>query len=90
VFIPNSFTPDGNNRNDKFYAIANGANSYKLIIYNRWGQIVFETTDPKSGWDGTFNGAECQEGVYSYMLIYKGRKTHNKQTRGSIILMRAE
>jgi len=88
VFVPNAFTPDGNNRNDVFYAIANGANTYQLYIYNRWGQLVYESADPKQGWNGEYIGQPCPEGVYSYMLIYKGRKTYTKQTRGSVILLR--
>lgn len=90
VFIPNSFTPNSDNRNENFFAIANGARTYKLIIYNRWGQIIFESTNPAQGWDGTYNNRPCPEGIYTYQLIYKGRKTFTQQKRGSIILMRPE
>ncbi|MCC7298460.1 MAG: gliding motility-associated C-terminal domain-containing protein, partial [Bacteroidia bacterium] len=90
VFVPSAFSPDGNNINEGFYAVANGAVFYELQIYNRWGQKVFETQDPKNHWNGEFNGKECPEGIYTYMLIYKGRKTATRQQRGSIILMRTQ
>lgn len=90
VFIPNTFTPNGDNRNEIFLPIANGANRYELAIYNRWGQKLFSTTDPKQGWDGTYNGKSCPEGVYAYMLIYKGRKSISQQAKGTIILLRTD
>lgn len=90
VYLPNSFTPNDDNKNEKFYVIANGATNYHLAIYNRWGQKVFETDDPNQGWDGTYNGKICPEGVYSYMFIYKGRKSFSQRKTGSIILLRAK
>lgn len=88
VYIPNTFTPNGDNRNEVFLPIANGANRYELAIFNRWGQKLFETTDPKQGWDGRFNGKDCPEGVYAYSLIYKGRKSITQLKQGSLILLR--
>jgi gliding motility-associated-like protein len=90
VFIPSAFTPDGNNKNEIFLPIANGAVRYEFIVYNRWGQIVFRTEDAKQGWNGDYKGLPCPEGVYSYQLIYKGRKSMPQQQRGSIVLMRID
>jgi gliding motility-associated-like protein len=86
-FIPNLFTPsseqpDGNN--DKFLIYGNGINedNFKFTIFNRWGEIVFETTDVNemltSGWDGTFN--EQQQPVGTYVWVMTGFQDDNDNT----------
>lgn len=70
IFIPNTFTPDGNEFNNDFIAkFALEVYDWEFVIYNRWGQIVFTSTDPKVGWDGTYLGI-VQEGTYGYVLKY--------------------
>lgn len=72
IFIPNAFTPNGDNINDRFYVMGNGLQSVKsLRIYNRWGNLIFEKTymnvnDRLQGWDGTMNGQNATPGMYSY------------------------
>ena len=88
AFIPNAFTPDGNNRNEIFKPIVAGANEYELIIYNRWGEKVFQTHNPNLGWDGNYNGNPCQNGVYLYLLTFKGKKSITKQEKGTLLLLR--
>jgi len=70
VFIPDVFTPDGAGpqRNNTFNAIASNFKAYNMRIYNRWGEKLFETDDINIGWDGTANGAECQQDVYVYHI----------------------
>lgn len=73
VYIPNTFTPDGNEFNGVFDAVTYlPVSSWKFRIYNRWGQLLFVSDDPNIGWDGTFNGALVQEGIYAYVLEYIG------------------
>ncbi|HMP87196.1 MAG TPA: gliding motility-associated C-terminal domain-containing protein, partial [Lacibacter sp.] len=73
IFIPNAFTPNGDNRNDYFYIIGNGLQSVKsLRIFNRWGNKVFERTffnanTPNLGWDGTLRGQPQPPGTYTYV-----------------------
>jgi gliding motility-associated-like protein len=70
-FIPNSFTPDGDEFNQTFLPVlTNGFNpsDYSFLIFNRWGQIVFESKNAEVGWDGTFNGEIVPEGTYTYQL----------------------
>lgn len=88
AFIPNAFTPDGNNRNEVFKPIVAGANEYQLLIYNRWGEKVFETSDKNKGWDGNYNGNPCQNGVYLYLITFKGKKSITKQEKGTLLLLR--
>ncbi|MEY3238209.1 MAG: hypothetical protein RI883_2310 [Bacteroidota bacterium] len=71
IYIPNTFTPDGNEFNNDFNAkFALEVLEWEFKIYNRWGELVYTTTDPQYGWDGTFNGKLVQEGVYAYVLRY--------------------
>jgi len=68
VFIPNAFRPGG--VNNVFNPAEHFVNSdgYSLLIYNRFGEIIFETNDPATGWDGTSKGHSCEIGVYVYRL----------------------
>ncbi len=72
IFIPNSFTPNGDGLNDRFYVLGPGLESVmSMRIYNRWGNLVFEkryinANDPLQGWDGRFNGQEVPPGTYHY------------------------
>ncbi|MBX9784788.1 MAG: PKD domain-containing protein [Chitinophagaceae bacterium] len=72
VFIPNAFTPDGNNINDRFTILGKGLQSVLFMrIYNRWGNLVFEKiyfdpNNPSLGWNGKINGTDAPPGVYSY------------------------
>ena len=68
-YIPNTFTPDGDNFNQEFEPVffsGYDPNSFNMKIFNRWGEVVFETNDSKVGWDGTYgiNGDAVQEGIY--------------------------
>jgi CHU_C Type IX secretion signal domain len=83
-YVPNAFAPDGHNTEFKPKAIYLAFTGYSLEIYNRWGQLIFKTTDYNQGWDG--NNAEG--GVYSYVIRYKNSKDESKLRRGSVVLIR--
>ena len=90
IFIPNSFTPNGDNLNDIFKVESlKEINDFKLIIYNRWGELLFESTDINKGWDGTFKNKTVPLGVYIYMLtgIIKDTGEQIKKT-GSVTVVR--
>lgn len=71
VYIPNAFTPDGNEFNNTFFGVsALDAASWNLRVYDRWGELLFETDDQFTHWDGSFKGNICQSGVYTYILKY--------------------
>ena len=73
VFLPTAFTPNSDTKNDIFKIRYNCTEfSVDLKIYNRIGQLLFETIDPDLGWDGTYKGAKAEEGVYLYELKYLG------------------
>jgi gliding motility-associated-like protein len=91
-YIPNAFTPDGDERNNTFKpVITSGVDifNYSFYIYNRWGQVIWESYNPNTGWDGTFNNIMCQDGVYTWKLKFKTPKTDEiKEFMGSLTLMR--
>lgn len=68
IFIPNAFTPNGDQKNDILYVRSNVIYTVNLIVFDRWGERVFETSDITKGWDGTFRGKKCLPGVYVYYL----------------------
>lgn len=72
VYIPNAFTPGGSDElNNTLKTVAAlGPVEWEFKIYNRWGELVFESTDPNAEWDGTYNGSPAPEGIYSYTLRY--------------------
>ncbi len=72
VFIPNTFTPDGDEFNNVFKAEHwLDVSEWEMRVYNRWGQVIFESFDSSEGWDGTFQGKYVQDGTYGYTLRYK-------------------
>lgn len=87
MHIPTAFKPAGEGVNKIFKPVIIGAKDYKLLIYNRWGQILFETTDINKGWDGTYNGQPCIGGVYAYQIIFNGRRAAKRQNNGTVLLM---
>jgi len=91
-YIPNAFTPDGDERNNTFKpVITSGVDlfNYSFYIYNRWGQVIWESYSPNIGWDGTFNNIMCQDGIYTWKLKFKTPKTDEiKEFVGSLTLIR--
>jgi gliding motility-associated-like protein len=74
MFAPNTFIPDGDGLNDNWMPVfSSGFNieNYELMIFNRWGQVVFETKDYMQGWDGKFSGIFVQDGVYSFKIKFR-------------------
>jgi gliding motility-associated-like protein len=71
VFMPNAFTPNGDGTNDVFKPVTSEPLSdYRLIIFNRTGNLLFESPSSETGWDGTFSGSPVEKGVYCWKLVY--------------------
>jgi gliding motility-associated-like protein len=68
IFVPDIFSPNGDGLNDVFFVRGKGIRQLSFIIYDRWGEKVFETTSPEIGWNGTYNGKEAEAGVYVWYL----------------------
>lgn len=94
VFVPNTFTPNGDGVNDRFYISGKGLGTVKrLAVYSRWGQLVFESrdgraNDPSYGWDGTFNGEVLQPDVFIYVLDIECQTGEPFSFKGDISLVR--
>jgi gliding motility-associated-like protein len=91
IRFPNVFTPNGDQKNDFFAPEFKEISLYKLLIFNRWGQEIYRSNDPQSGWDGRFNTQECQAGTYYYSATYQF--TNHNGTKeitqtGSLMLLR--
>ena len=71
IFVPNAFTPDnGDQLNNTFQVQGVSVSKYHIVIYDRWGGLVFESHDINLSWDGTLNGSPAASGIYSYKIWY--------------------
>jgi gliding motility-associated-like protein len=72
LYIPNAFTPNNDGRNDTFKPVSKcNLSFYRMFIYNRWGEKLFESDDVNNGWDGKRNGVPSPGDVYVYKIVYK-------------------
>jgi gliding motility-associated-like protein len=88
MYVPNAFTPNGDNRNDVFLPVLRSAKLFELKIYNRWGQEIFHSTDPQQGWDGSFNGEVCKQDVYNWTIELSTLSGERRMQSGTVSLLR--
>jgi gliding motility-associated-like protein len=90
LYMPTAFSPNGDNINDVFKPIGSGLveDEYSMLVYNRWGQVVFESDNLNEGWDGTFNNQPCELGSYYYSIIIKYASDEKETVKGEIVLLR--
>uniref|UniRef100_UPI00131DA3FE T9SS type B sorting domain-containing protein n=1 Tax=Brumimicrobium mesophilum TaxID=392717 RepID=UPI00131DA3FE len=91
-YVPNAFTPDGNDVNNTFLPVMTvgvDPQNYKLEIFNRWGEVIFESNDYNVGWDGTYGGKIVKSGTYLWKIRFNEIKTEDDIIRmGTVVLMR--
>jgi gliding motility-associated-like protein len=93
-WVPNAFTPNNDGINDVFQpkALFPNYGSYRLLIFNRSGQLIFESKKLSDGWDGTFNNKDCPAGVYVWQLSCSGDGvvTYGEENKkqGTVTLLR--
>lgn len=88
LFIPNSFSPNYDTNNDFQCVLGNCIESMSFYVYNRWGELIFESISQSVCWDGTYKGKECNSGVYFYYLEAKTIKGEQIYKKGNINLFR--
>ena len=99
VTIPTGFTPNPGGgsggaydptdlSNDVFYPFARFVEDFRMRIYNRWGELVFESLDIRQGWDGYYRGQLCQQDVYAYQVWLRFVDGKERQLVGDITLFR--
>lgn len=88
VMLPNAFTPNGDQTNDVFMAKSVSVNDFSLMVFSRWGEKLFESNSIAHGWNGTFKGTDCQQGVYLWVMEYKTGSGSKKEKTGNVSLIR--
>ncbi|MFM8433478.1 MAG: gliding motility-associated C-terminal domain-containing protein [Bacteroidota bacterium] len=68
IYIPNAFTPNGDGINDRFGVKGEGILNFSMRIFDRWGEVIFESDDPTRTWDGNYLGRPVQQGTYVYQV----------------------
>ncbi|NUM31579.1 MAG: gliding motility-associated C-terminal domain-containing protein [Bacteroidetes bacterium] len=87
-YIPNSFSPNGDGLNDKYLPSFINCENYTLKIYNRWGEVVFETNDITEGWDGMYHGKPMAQDNYVYFIHFKSSEDKKwYKISGSVLLL---
>ena len=86
--IPNAFTPNGDGINDRICFNTDELVEFHIAIFSRWGEKVFESTDPADCWDGTFRGHQCLPGVYTYTCHIRCHADKENDFKGDITLIR--
>lgn len=88
VWVPNTFTPDGDEFNNQFKPVFSKdrmIENYTLMIFNRWGELIFESHNPEIGWDGTYHGEFVKDGTYTWKIDLKdGLKNKSEQFIGHV------
>jgi gliding motility-associated-like protein len=91
VFVPNAFSPDGDGINDAFLPrFSYAPERYELLVFNRWGDVIFRTVDPAQAWTGNVHGGEHygQGGVYLWRMVVKGSEVTEYELEGHVVMIR--
>ncbi len=88
IYVPNVFTPNNDGINDVLYVRGFNIDEMHFVVYNRWGEIVFETRDKSKGWDGRFNGSIAEGRVFGYILEVRCTGGQQKVFKGNVTLLR--
>lgn len=88
LYVPNAFSPNGDGRNDQLRVIGPGLKLKYFRVFNRFGQMMFETTEAGRGWDGTFKGAPQPEDTYVWVLLAEKKEGGSLAGKGFVIITR--
>lgn len=89
LFVPSAFTPNGDGKNDLFRPLSVGYRAYKYFrVFNRWGELVYETEAIRGGWDGYYRGKKAELGTYYWLLNAEDKDGNPVQRKGDVTLLR--
>ena len=90
IYFPNTFTPNGNGLNDYFTCISDDVTFFHMTIFDRWGELIYETESQQPGWDGTYKGKFVPNDIYVWTLEYKKTCSDSKINRmvGHVLVLR--
>lgn len=87
-YFPNAFTPYKNDKNDFFMGYGSGIKTYRMRIFDRWGQMLFESNDILTGWDGTYKGVQSEAAVYVCVFDLVSLRGKKMRRIGDVTLLR--
>jgi len=93
VYVPNCFTVNGDGKNDVWGPVFSGElndEHYTMYIFNRWGEMIWESRNPLEKWNGQFHNEVCQNGVYVWKMFYRPLNSNTLQTHGHVTLLKQE
>jgi gliding motility-associated-like protein len=89
IYVPTAFSPNNDDINDCFGIISPPQlTNYRMTIYDRWGEKVFETTNPFECWDGTFKGTDAATDSYVYLISFKCYNGADLSKKGTVTLLK--
>jgi gliding motility-associated-like protein len=88
IYIPNTFTPDGNKFNQNFKAYGDGIINFEMLIFDRWGELIKTLNSIDEFWDGTYLGKICQDGTYTWKVTYSDITREFKTITGHVNLLK--
>lgn len=88
LYIPNTFTPNDDEHNQGFHIVIGNIKSFELMIFDRWGELIFTMDDVSDYWDGTYKELECQDGTYVWSIKYYDFLDKEYEQTGHINLLR--
>jgi gliding motility-associated-like protein len=98
LLVPNAFSPNtsgptggaagGGTKNDVFLPLMQGVTQFEMVVFNRWGELLFESRDPQVGWDGYYKGNLCPQDVYVYKITAQYDNGERVVRTGDINLIR--
>jgi gliding motility-associated-like protein len=88
LYIPNSFSPNDNDINDLFCVYGSSIKKINVLIYDRWGELLFQSTDMNLGWDGKYKGKNVEGGVYVYSVVCEWMSGGHTKRTGTVTVLR--
>ncbi len=94
IFVPNTFTPNGDGINDVWNVVGKNIGEFQMLVFDRWGSVIFQSDNPSMGWDGTYNGQPLKDDVYVWRMTYKfrehdsGKEGFDHKEMGHITILR--
>ncbi|HRN37585.1 MAG TPA: gliding motility-associated C-terminal domain-containing protein [Flavobacteriales bacterium] len=88
IFVPDAFTPNGDGNNDLLFVRGRNVASMELKVFDRWGEVVFATTDQAEGWDGSYKGKPVDPAVYVYWLTVRCTDGQDYFHKGNVTVIR--
>ncbi len=88
IYVPNAFTPNGDGLNDFFFVKWIGVKEFHVMLFDRWGMMIYESFDPDFQWDGSLHAKGVQEGVYTYVIEARGYLSEKMKRAGTVTLLR--